>query len=90
MIEDVQRDEQNKSFGAEDVQTVEKDESDGVEGPSEESLKDEQFQPFEFLDKLNMEVEHNSFYKSILSFSIFILKFALVTILILHFSTPFL
>lgn len=60
MIEDAQRDEQNKSFGAEDVQTVEKDESDGAEGPSEESLKDEQFQPFDFLDNFNMELDLDS------------------------------
>lgn len=56
MIEDVQRDEKKETYGAEGVQTVEKNNLDGAEGPREESLNDEQFQPFEFLDKLNMEV----------------------------------
>ncbi|XP_074380454.1 protein CURVATURE THYLAKOID 1D, chloroplastic [Apium graveolens] len=61
MIEDVQRDEK-VSYGAEAVQTVEKNDSNGAEGPSEESLEDEQFQPFEFLNKLNMELDSDSPY----------------------------
>lgn len=57
MVEDVQTQRDEKvSYGAEGVQIVEKNELDGAEGPSDESLKDEEFQPFEFLDKLNIEV----------------------------------
>lgn len=51
-VEDVQNVEKNES----DVQNVEKNESEGTEGAKEESSVDDQIQPFEFLDKLNIEV----------------------------------
>ncbi|WOG92137.1 hypothetical protein DCAR_0311396 [Daucus carota subsp. sativus] len=61
MIEDVERDEQKESYGAGYVRTFE-NESDGAQVPSEEFFKDEQFQPFDILDKLDLGLELDSPY----------------------------
>lgn len=52
-VEDVQKNES-------DVQNFEKNESDGTGGTKEESSVDDQIQPFEFLDKLNIELDSES------------------------------